>query len=150
LIAFDSNILVYAQQDADGQDRHHKALYLIYDAAKSAAIIPMQVLGEFLNVCRTKLGKSPKDAVDQVADYMLVFECPATGWEDLTDAAYLADSFNLQFFDALIVTVAARAGATVLLTEDMHDGLRINDLTVINPFNPANATMIVALLAASG
>jgi predicted nucleic acid-binding protein len=62
LIAFDSNVLVYAQQETDKQDRHIRAMELI--AAADDVIIPMQVLGEFLNVCRTKLGKTPNDAVD--------------------------------------------------------------------------------------
>jgi predicted nucleic acid-binding protein len=146
LIAIDSNALVYAQQNADEQDRHRQALDLIAGAAMSGAIVPLQVLGEFLNVCRKKLGKSPSDAVDQVADYLRVFECPATGTPDLTDAAFLADRFKLQFFDALIVTVALRAGATVLLSEDMQDGLRIEALQVLDPFNPANHAAIAALL----
>jgi predicted nucleic acid-binding protein len=142
LIAFDSNVLVYAQQETDKQDRHIRAMELI--AAADDVIIPMQVLGEFLNVCRTKLGKTPNDAVDQVADYLLVFACPQT--QDLIDAAFLADRFNLQFFDALIVIVSDRAGATTLLSEDMHDGLQIEGLRIINPFNPINAAAIAVLL----
>ena len=146
MIAIDSNILVYAQQDADGQDRHLRALDLIAGAIAVGAIVPVQVLGEFLNVCRTKLGRSPRDAVEQVADYLLVFECPPTGIDHLTDAAFLADRAGLQFFDALIVVVAARNGASVLLSEDMQDGLQVEGLRILNPFNPANRDAMERLL----
>ena len=146
MIAFDSNILVYAQQDADGLERHLKALDLIAAAILIGAIVPVQVLGEFLNVCRTKLGRSPRDAVEQVGDYLLVFDCPPTDIQHLTDAAFLADRYKLQFFDALIVVVAARSGASVLLSEDMQDGLQIDRLQILNPFNPSNRDAIERLL----
>ena len=147
MIAFDSNILVYAHQVGDGNRRHERALELVANAAIAGAIIPIQVLGEFLNVCRKKLGVAPQVAVDQVRDYRAAFNCPATAVNDLADAAFLADRFKLQFFDALIASIAERSGATMLLSEDMHDGLQIESLRVLNPFNPANQAEIATLLA---
>lgn len=35
---------------------------------------------------------------------------------------------------------------TILISEDMQDGLSIDGLTVVNPFNPANSALIDALL----
>jgi predicted nucleic acid-binding protein len=148
LIAFDSNVLVYAQQQADQLGRHERAFDLIALTGRANAIIPLQVLGEFLNVCRRKLGVPPEDAIGQVIDYEAIFFCPATSLEDLTIATRLCEQFDLQFFDALIATVARNAGATVLLSEDMQDGLKLDGLTVLNPFNPANHPEIDALLAA--
>jgi predicted nucleic acid-binding protein len=146
LIALDSNILVYAQQSEDEQGHHDQAFEIVSRASLRGAIVPVQVLGEFLNVCRSKLKVKPRDAIDQVGDYPACFDCPQTSPEDLVAAASLADSSRLQFFDALILTVAARAGATVLLSEDMLDGLRIAELHILNPFNPANQADINALL----
>jgi predicted nucleic acid-binding protein len=147
LIALDSNILVYAQQRDGERSRHDRAFEIISRVAEIGAIVPVQVLGEFLNVCRTKLKVTPQDAVDQVADYLAFFECPQTSAEHLMAAANLADGYHLQFFDALIITVAARAGANVLLSEDMQDGLSIEALRIVNPFNPANQRQIDDLLA---
>ena len=82
----------------------------------------------------------------RVDTYALVFETPATSLEDLTEAAHLSARFTLQYFDALIIAVATRAGATMLLSEDMHDGLVIDALTVVNPFVAGNAALIAATL----
>ncbi len=147
MIAFDTNILVYAEDPTDPGGRHQAAAQLLARLALWQAIVPVQVLGEFVNVCRKKRLTTVKLAAQKVANYAALFETPSTEPIDVSDAALLAQRFDLQFFDALIVTVAARAGATVLLSEDMQDGLSIESLRIINPFNPANQAEIEALLA---
>lgn len=147
MIAIDSNILVYAQQDNDHSNRHSAASEIITKSVLIGAIVPIQVLGEFLNVCRNKLKLTPRDSIEQVADYLAVFRCPATIAADLLTAAVTADEFQLQFFDALIIVVAKRAGATVLLSEDMHDGLEVDGLTIVNPFAAANKTLLADYFA---
>lgn len=147
MIAIDSNILVYAQQDTDDLNRHSAAFEIVAKSALIGAIVPVQVLGEFLNVCRNKLKLTPRDSVEQVADYLAVFRCPSTITDDLLTAALTADQFQLQFFDALIIAVAKRAGAAVLLSEDMHDGLDIGGLKIVNPFAPANDALLADYFA---
>jgi predicted nucleic acid-binding protein len=141
LIAFDTNILVYAQQSED-DPRHRKALHLIYQATLIESCIPVQVLGEFLNVCVRKLKVTPDDAIDQIDEYAGFFACPQTRQDDLANAAHLADLHDLQFFEALIITVSARAGATMLLSEDMQDGLTIEGLRIVNPFAAVNDALL--------
>lgn len=141
MIALDTNILVYAQQAFDNS-RNLKARAVIDRSMRIDSIVPVQVLGEFLNVCRTKLKRTPRESVDQVADYLSVFQCPATNSDDLIIAALVADEFELQFFDSLIITVARRCGATVLLSEDIQDGLDVNGLMIVNPFMAANETFL--------
>lgn len=142
MIAFDTNLLVYAQQENDKQGRHLIAKNLLQKSAIEGGIIPVQVLGEFLNVCKSKLAVAPIDAVAQVQDYQEVFDCPSSLVEDLTGAALAAEQHMLQYFDALILTVAIRAGATILLSEDMHDGLEIDGLKIINPFAATNDAVL--------
>lgn len=146
MIAFDTNILIYAEDPNDRGGRHLRAASLLASLALGEAIAPVQVLGEFVNVCRRKNLTTLELAARKVADYALNFDTPQTEPSDIGNAALLAERYDLQFFDALIVTVAARAGATVLLSEDMHDGLRIEDLRILNPFNPQNGAAIEALL----
>ena len=53
----------------------------------------------------------------------------------LLRAVKLSQSYSLSFWDSLIVSSAIVAGATLLVTEDMQDGLRIEgQLRVVNPF----------------
>ena len=146
MIAVDSNLLVYAQQDNDQLNRHSIASDIIAKCGLTEAIIPIQVLGEFLNVCRNKLKMTPHDAIAQVADYLAVFRCPGTTTDDLMNAAVTADQYQLQFFDSLIIAVAKRAGASVLLSEDMCDGLEMDGIKIVNPFVAANETLLADYL----
>lgn len=51
------------------------------------------------------------------------------------DAAWsIQDRFGFSWRDALVVAAARRAGCRYLLTEDLSDGQRVDDLTVVNPF----------------
>lgn len=87
-----------------------------------------------------------EEAVDKITAYAAIFETPGTTADDLMDAARIQNRCNLQFFDALILTVAARAGATMLLSEDMIDGLEVEGVRIVNPFNPENDAVIAAAL----
>ncbi len=120
---------------------------LIARAFLTDAIVPVQVMGEFLNVCRRKSILSHADAIARVEEWCPLFRQPVTGIPDLIAAAILAERFRLQFFDALIATVVRNAGAMTLLTEDMQEGADLNGLRIVNPFAPANATLIESLLA---
>ena len=46
----------------------------------------------------------------------------------------LAERYGLNIYDALIVAAASLAGCATLYSEDMHDGLTIDGLTIRNPF----------------
>lgn len=147
MIAVDTNILIYAENPEDGGERHRPASALLTQMAFYDAIIPVQVLGEFVNVCRKKKITTPALAAIKEIDFARIFETPQTQSDDIASAAVLADRRELQFFDALIITVASRAGATVLLSEYMQDRQQFEGLRVLNPFNPANQAEIEALLA---
>ena len=61
--------------------------------------------------------------------------------------ATFASRHQLQTWDAIIWQASTCAQADYLISEDMHDGLSIEGLTVVDPFNPSNAALIDALLA---
>jgi predicted nucleic acid-binding protein len=46
----------------------------------------------------------------------------------------LAEQYRLNVYDGMIIAAAQLAGCTVLYSEDMHDGLVIDRLTIRNPF----------------
>lgn len=150
MIALDTNILVYADVQDDPLGRHAIAVSIIEQlSAHSAGIIPLQALGEFLNVCRSKHVLDLALATRRVEDYVDVFETPSTVVADLSAAQALLANFNLAFFDALIITVAARSGAKLLLSEDMQDGLEVAGLRIVNPFVPANQSLIADWLGSA-
>ena len=142
MIALDTNILVYAV----GRDpRTPAAVSTILQAAAADAILPLQVLVEFANVCRKKgLGNTTQLAA-RISEFEASFTIVPTTTYHLDLALRVVDRFRLAFFDALICMVAAEAGATTLLSEDMHDGLAIGPIKVLNPFVPGNADRLQAL-----
>ena len=147
MIAFDTNILVYAEALDDPFQRHIKSRSLLGKATLSDAVIPLQVFAELSNVCNRKNILKPLDLATRIAEYESFFQTPANDMRDILLASTIAEQFKIQYFDALISAVAVRAGATILLSEDMHDGLEIGGLKIINPFAAANETLLADYFA---
>jgi predicted nucleic acid-binding protein len=142
LIAFDTNILVYAEALDDPFQRHVKSRSLLGKATLSGATIPLQVFAELSNVCKRKNTLKPIELAARIAEYEAFFETPASDMRDILLASAIAEQFKMQYFDALIIAVANRTGATILVSEDMQDGLEIAGLRIVNPFAAANETLL--------
>ena len=144
--AIDTNILVYAFIRDDG-DKHHLAADLLIRASLTDAILPAQVLGEFMAVIRRKFSHYAGEAAEQIGRWAATFAIVDTTDAEVIEGARFALHHKLQVWDAIIWRAASSAGASYLLSEDMHDGLTLDGLTVIDPFKPANAALIATLLA---
>ena len=126
----DSNVVLYLLSgDAAKADRAEALL-------EAGGVISVQVLNEVASVCLRKL-KMPWAEIDP----LLLAVKTACEIVPLTLASHekaveLARRFQLSLYDANIVATALLAGASLLLTEDMRNGLRIDGLTLQNPFLP--------------
>jgi predicted nucleic acid-binding protein len=147
LIALDTNILVYAESPDNQHGRYEKAHHIIASVSAIETCLPFQVIGEYLNVCRRKRIVDMNIAVERASNYTDLFQTHPTSFADLEQAVDLSQAFNLQYFDALIIAVALRAGATILLSEDMQDGLEIDGLRVVNPFVAENDAVLADYFA---
>jgi predicted nucleic acid-binding protein len=130
----DSNVLIYAH-DVDAGRKRDVAKALLRDLwLARTGVLSTQVLHEFyVNVTRkirTPLSKADARAV--VGTYVPWCIQPETS--DVNEAFRIEDEARLSFWDALIVAVAARSGATRLLSEDLNPGQVISGVTVVNPF----------------
>jgi predicted nucleic acid-binding protein len=146
VIALDTNILIYAISPEDGQGRTAAALDLLDRLGVVIPILPLQVVGEYLNVARRHPDIDIAEAVSRIEVITAVHRCVASVAKDYFSAVEISARHNLQYFDALIIAVAARAGTTILLSEDMQDGLEVAGLRVVNPFLAGNAGMIAEAL----
>jgi predicted nucleic acid-binding protein len=125
---FDTNILIYAQQNGEKADRSR---VLLADGGK----LSVQVLNEFVSVARRKQNKDWRDISEAIADVLVLVDPPLALSLDLHIAARtLAEASQLSFYDALIVASAIDAGCSTLYSEDMQHGHRIGNLTIRNPF----------------
>jgi predicted nucleic acid-binding protein len=142
LIALDTNILVYAASAEDESGRHLAAINLFGRLGATGAIIALPVIGELFNVRRKKKFTDVITLLAEIEIWTEACDCIAPQIEDYLNASELSEKHNLQFYDALIIAVSARAGATMLLSEDMHDGLEVEGLRVVNPFAAANDALL--------
>ncbi|MBP7587668.1 MAG: PIN domain-containing protein [Thermoanaerobaculia bacterium] len=133
---FDTNILVYLFDETDAR-KQMIAAGLVEKALESgSACISFQVVQETLNVLTRKLQRpaTPAEAGRLLNEVLMPL------WRGAPSPAFyrrgleLQQRYSLSFYDALIVAAALEAGCTRLLSEDLQDGLRIERLTVENPF----------------
>jgi predicted nucleic acid-binding protein len=146
LIALDTNILIYAVTDDEIDGRHRLACDLLVRLSPIPVILPLPVVGEFLNVCRKRKRPSFTSALERADRMIRIYNCVTATPPDYLRAGTMSYRYQIQFFDALILTVAARAGATMLLSEDMHDGLVVEGVRIVDPFNLDNEGLIAAAL----
>lgn len=128
----DTNVLLYlASGDAHRADRAEAVI-------AEGGIISVQVLNEIANVLRRKMRMPWPDThlfLDMIRALLTVE--PVT-WETHKTGLRISERYRLSIYDAMIVSAALMAGCDTLMSEDMQDGLVIDDcLRIVNPFGQA-------------
>jgi predicted nucleic acid-binding protein len=135
----DSNVLVYGH-DVDAGEKREIAKNVLRDLwADRTGVLSAQVLQEFyVNVTRKIRTPLPKAEARKVVETYGVWCLEATAVEDILTASKTEEEANISFWDALIITMAAKTGATRLLSEDPNPEQLIAGVTVVNPFAGAH------------
>ncbi|MBN8840652.1 MAG: PIN domain-containing protein [Sphingomonadales bacterium] len=128
-VFLDTNIIVYAFTD----DPRSAAAETLLAAG---ADLNVQVLNEFTNVARRKLGfdwSQIEEALRAIGT--LARKIHPVDLETHAAALGLAQHYGFSFYDALIVSAALKARCDMLYSEDMQDGLVVEGrLRIVNPF----------------
>jgi predicted nucleic acid-binding protein len=132
-VAIDTNVLVYAEGFGD-VPRCHRATELIAALNPSNVVLPAQVLGELFNVLTRKAGRTALDSRDAVLSWSDTYDIADSTKDAITAACDLVAAHQLQFWDALIISVSAQQKCRLLITEDLSHGFTWQGLTVVNPF----------------
>ena len=128
-VAVDTNIVIYAQST---DPRGNRARQLLAEEP----VIAVQTLNEFTLFARRRLGWDWPRITTALATVRLLCATP----QPLTLEVHalglgLAERYQLGIYDSMIVAAALAAGCDILWSEDMHDGLVVDDrLTIRNPF----------------
>lgn len=129
---FDTNILIYAHDTlapADKRERAQTVLDTAWD--QGTGHLSTQVLQELYVVLGRKTSKTiAQETVMVYLHWPMEVITPFA----LLAAMNLSQRHQLAFWDALIVTAAQKARASILWTEDLQAGQRFGDVVVRNPF----------------
>jgi predicted nucleic acid-binding protein len=131
----DTNVLVYAF-DKSTSPKKQVAERLMNELMEEDRLrVSTQVLQELFVTLTRKVSQrcSTAEALAVLED-LTAWPLTVVDYAAIRAAAGLADQAEISFWDALVVVAAARAGASVLYTEDLNDGQEILGVRIANPF----------------
>lgn len=126
----DTNVCLYALH----AETPHKADRAMSILALNPTI-STQVLGETARTMLMKFRYTPDETGRHLR--FLSDRCNVEQLEtgDFISSLAIFQRYSISWWDSLIVAVALRSNCSLLLTEDLQDGSRIDDrLTIMNPF----------------
>jgi len=124
----DTNVVLYLLDDGPKAERAEEIL-------GQGPRISVQVLNEAMVNCRRKAGLSWEDTGAFLEGIKSLCSVEGLTVQTHQVGRALAEKYQLSVYDAMIVSAALIAGCTTLWTEDMHDGLLVEDrLRIVNPF----------------
>jgi predicted nucleic acid-binding protein len=132
----DTNIFVYSL-DVTVPEKARRATALIRDGLESGSgIVSYQVVQEFFSVAFRRFAK-PMSAF-AAEEYLnttfrpllVVHSSPAL----FVSALRVYSQHHFSWYDSIIVAAAQEARCSILYSEDMQDGQRVDDLRIKDPF----------------
>ena len=132
-IFVDTNILVYAQNNAEREKQVACRKVLEALIHTNLLVISTQVIQEFYNVATQKLGLD-KLFVKNTIEMFGVYETVTIPPPIIFQAIDIHILNQLSFWDSLILSAAKSANCSMVLTEDMNDGQVINGIKIQSPF----------------
>ncbi len=128
----DTNILLYLLSN-DNRKAISKELIRLNHT------ISIQVLNEFSNVSVRKFKISTNDTKEFIEVISKKLDVVSFSKTTILNALDLKSKYNLQFYDSLIVATAIENHCNILYSEDMQDGLIVdNTIKITNPFKSIN------------
>jgi predicted nucleic acid-binding protein len=133
LAFFDTNILVYTDDDASPDKKERAILLFAEHLQDGTAVVSLQVLQEYFTASIRKLKLTPEVAQAKV-EMIATAQVVRFAVNDIIAAIELHRLTRISFWDALIVHAARSAGAAVLYSEDLQWGSTMGGVRVVNPF----------------
>jgi len=128
----DSNVWIYALTIHDDPTKTHQATTLI--SAQTTIAVSTHVINEVCVNLLKKAAFTETELRDIADDFFVQCTVIEIGQTIIRHASLLREQYRLSFWDGLIVASVLASGATLLYSEDMHDGLTIEGITIVNPF----------------
>lgn len=138
-IFIDSNIWIYAFLDSEkDHEKQHKILTLLNEIPPESTIISSaQVVNEFHWILFRKYGVDEATIKIKVTKGIAALaNIVPLDFRVYQDAFRIRSKYNVSFWDSLIIASALDNKCTLLYSEDMQNGLMIdNKLRIVNPLS---------------
>ena len=133
-VFIDTNVLVYAFatiKDSPGDRRTD----LSHDIVSRGGVISVQVLNEFVQVCRMKV-RLEWDRVTEALNVIkgLCEPVVAITIETHELAVAISRQYGFRIYDSLILAAAQQAGCTTVYSADLQHRQEVGSVKIVNPF----------------
>ncbi|WP_218188615.1 PIN domain-containing protein [Bordetella ansorpii] len=145
-MAIDTSVLAYAE-GLHGIDKRDTARDIVRYLPQGAVAIPVQALGELFDVLTRKGGRTPVQARDAVSSWRDAFQLIETTHDAMLAAMDLVVVHDLSIWDAVSLSVSAKAGCRLFLSDKLQDGFTWGGLTVASPFACTRHALLVELMS---
>jgi predicted nucleic acid-binding protein len=129
---FDTNVLLYVASDDPAKADQAEELII------AGGTISVQVLNEITNVARRKMGMSWTETRSFLAMIRGLLPVQPLTLDIHETGLALAERYGLSIYDSMIAASALYADCDTLWSEDMQNGIVLDDrLCIVNPFRGA-------------
>jgi predicted nucleic acid-binding protein len=124
----DANILVYLTLKGEKTS-------IAETLVRDGGTVSVQVLNELAAVWKRKLGYSWQLIQESLLSLRALLKVVPVTIDTHELGLSLAERYQLRIYDSLLLAAALEAGCTAFLSEDLHEGLVVEQqLTIRNPF----------------
>ena len=132
----DTNIFIYSLDRVDPR-KAKVALQIIREhAARGNGVISFQVVQEFFNVAFKRFAAvmTPEEGTGYLLTVLRPFLAVDSSIALYSAALTICSRYQLSWYDSLILAAASEANCSILYTEDLQHGAKINGVRIENPF----------------
>jgi len=132
----DTNILVYANDRSDREKQERAKTIILQGIADESVAASTQVLSEFFVTVTQKIKIPLSTEIAKKQIWLLKnIEIVDLDFHSVVQAIRILQNYRLSYWDALIVASAQTAKCTVLYSEDLNPGQKIESVLIVNPFH---------------
>lgn len=145
MIAFDTSMLL-AAEGRHGAGRRATALAILSRMTGARLLVPAQALAEMSLVLRRFYGEGEDEAAATLGRWLDAGRSAGVSAATVQIARALEKESGLPLDSALMIAAAQDAGAALLLSEDLPDGLQFGQMIVADPFRASPHPALEAAL----
>lgn len=133
----DSNIWLYAFMDTTSS-KQEKAMQLIDN---NDIVLSTQVVNEVCANLLRKASYTEPEIQQTIENFQARYSIFIVTTDIIRQASVLRTSYRLSYWDSVVIATAMSAKCTIVYSEDMQNGQRIDNLlTIKNPFIGCSGT----------